>query len=142
MTHTLGAVIAGIILALAFWHFWMAMRQPGPPGAAVPSQDGRPVFVPTRQVTVAVGAVLCLLAGLVAATAGAIPSALPPVALRWLSYALALGLLARAIGDFRLVGFFKTVRGSRFATIDTVFYSPLCLAMAAGVAYVAATGVQ
>jgi hypothetical protein len=33
--------------------------------------------------------------------------------LSWLSLALALGLLARAIGEFRYVGFFKRVRGSR-----------------------------
>lgn len=35
--------------------------------------------------------------------------------------------LLRAIGDFRYVGFFKKVRNSRFAQLDTSFYSPLCL---------------
>jgi hypothetical protein len=57
--------------------------------------------------------------------------------LSWLSYALALGLAARAVGEFKYVGFFKRVRGSRFATLDTWIYSPLCLLLAAGVAYVA-----
>ena len=46
-------------------------------------------------------------------------------------------VLMRAIGDFRYVGFFKRVRGSRFARMDTTLYSPLCLALAAGVAAVA-----
>jgi len=82
--------------------------------------------------------VLLLFAGLVAATAGLVPLALPPVLLTWMSYALALGLLARAIGEFKYVGFFKRVRGSRFATLDTFVYSPLCLLLAAGVAAVAA----
>ena len=62
---------------------------------------------------------------------------LPRVVLAWLSYALALGLLARAIGEFKYVGFFKRVRGSRFAQLDSLLYSPLCLLLAAGVAAVA-----
>jgi hypothetical protein len=49
----------------------------------------------------------------------------------------ALGLFARAIGEFKYVGFFKRVRGSRFARRDTLLYSPLCLWLAAGVAFVA-----
>jgi hypothetical protein len=51
--------------------------------------------------------------------------------------ALALGLLARAIGEFRYVGFFKRVRGSRFARLDTLLYSPLRLLLAVGVAFIA-----
>jgi hypothetical protein len=54
-------------------------------------------------------------------------------ALRVLGYALALLFLARAIGDFRLVGFFKRLRGTRFASLDTRYYSPLCLGLALGV---------
>ena len=57
--------------------------------------------------------------------------------LAWLSYALAAGLLARAVGEFKYVGFFKRVRGSRFARLDTLLYSPLCLLLSAGVAAVA-----
>jgi len=32
----------------------------------------------------------------------------------------------RAIGDFRYVGFFKRIRDTRFARLDTLAYSPLC----------------
>ena len=35
----------------------------------------------------------------------------------------------RAVGDFRLVGFFKRPSDSRFARRDTRLYSPLCLAL-------------
>jgi lipopolysaccharide/colanic/teichoic acid biosynthesis glycosyltransferase len=48
-----------------------------------------------------------------------------------------LGLIARAVGEFKYVGFFKRVRDSKFATLDTFVYSPLCLLLAAGVALVA-----
>lgn len=35
--------------------------------------------------------------------------------------------LIRAIGEFRYVGFFKKIKGTTFATLDTKYYSPLCL---------------
>jgi hypothetical protein len=35
----------------------------------------------------------------------------------------------RSVGDFRLVGFFKRVRGTRFARYDSLLFSPLSLAL-------------
>ena len=78
-----------------------------------------------------------LFAMLVAATSGMLSIGLPSRVLSWLSYALALGLVARAVGEFKYVGFFKKVRGTRFARMDTILYSPLCLLLSAGVAAVA-----
>jgi hypothetical protein len=51
----------------------------------------------------------------------------------WLTAAV---FALRAIGDFRYVGFFKRIRDSRFARIDTLAYSPLrgCLALLIGIA--------
>ena len=40
----------------------------------------------------------------------------------------------RAVGDFRMVGFWKTVRDTPFARWDTRLFSPLCVAIAALVA--------
>lgn len=39
--------------------------------------------------------------------------------------------LIRTIGDFKYVGFFKKVKSSTFAELDTKFFSPLCLVIAA-----------
>ena len=72
-----------------------------------------------------------------AIAAGLLPSPVPSGLVRFAMYALATVFLLRAIGDFRLVGFSKRVRGSRFARLDTLVYSPLCLAIAAGVLVVA-----
>lgn len=124
-------------MAMALWHFYMALARWSREGGAVPSVGGKPLFVPSRKATFAVGVVLLLFAGLVAATAKMFPVGLPIAALSWLSYALALGLLARAVGEFKYVGFFKRVRDSRFATPDTWVYSPRCLLLAAGGAFVA-----
>ncbi|KYG72210.1 uncharacterized protein DUF3995 [Roseivirga ehrenbergii] len=38
--------------------------------------------------------------------------------------------LPRAIGDFRFVGFFKKIKSTPFAKMDTKLFSPLCLCMA------------
>jgi len=58
-------------------------------------------------------------------------------ALQWGISAVALVMFARAIGDSELVGFFKKVGGSRFARLDTLLYSPLCLVLGAGLLVVA-----
>lgn len=125
---------------LGLWHFYMALAGHSGESAAVPSQHGKPTFVPSRRSTIAVGIVLLAFAALVACTSGILTIGLPPRLLTVLSYALALGLLARAVGDFNYVGFFKRVRGTPFARMDTWLYSPLCLALSAGVATVAFVG--
>lgn len=138
MNSILAVVVCTVFIALGLWHFYMAFAGSSGASAAVPSLDGKPLFVPSTQATIAVGVVLMLFAVLVAATSGILSLGLPPIVLSWLSYALALGLFARAIGEFKYVGFFKKVRGSRFARMDTLFYSPLCLLLSAGVATIAA----
>ncbi len=137
MKLVLPLLVSFVFILLALWHFRMALLPSAGASGAVPSDSGRPLFVPSARATVAVGVVLLSFAGLVAATAGFVSVGLPVRVLCWLSFALALGLAARAVGEFRYVGFFKRVRGSRFATLDTLVYSPLCLLLAIGVALVA-----
>src|SRR5438477_11091542 len=137
MNTALAIMVCVIFLVLALWHFRMALAPAGGASGAVPSVDGKPLFVPSTRATVAVGVILASFAALVAVTAGLLPLAFPKVVSVWLSYRVALGLFARAIGEFKYVGFFKRVRGSRFAKLDTRVYSPLCLLLSVGVALVA-----
>jgi hypothetical protein len=137
MNAAVATVVCVVFIVLALWHFRMARAPAAGASGAVPSVEGKPLFVPSTMATVAVGIALLSFAVLVAATSGLLSVALPGVVLVWLSYGLALGLLGRAVGEFRYVGFFKRVRGSRFATLDTWVYSPLCLFLAIGVAFVA-----
>ena len=62
---------------------------------------------------------------------------LTPPTVRLLTFCLGAVFLARAIGDFRLVGFFKRVQGSRFARLDTLVYAPLCLILGIAALFVA-----
>ena len=51
--------------------------------------------------------------------------------------ARANAVLAHAVGDSRHVGFFKKVRDTRFARLDTRVYSPIALLLGAATAFVA-----
>lgn len=126
-----------VFVALAAWHVRMALGSSSARSGAVPSVSGEPLWVPSVQATLAVAVALLVFACLVAAMARFISVGIPQRTLAWLCYALALGLVARAIGEFKYLGFFKRVTGSKFARLDTLLYSPLCLLLAVGVTFVA-----
>lgn len=107
--------------------------------AAIPEVEGRPAFVPSRLGTLGVALALLVCAWLVAAASGVVRTSLPQQVLCWFMFGLALVFFVRAMGDFRLVGFFKTVTGTRFARLDSTVFSPLCLAMAIGIFVIGCT---
>jgi hypothetical protein len=137
MTTTIAILVSGVFVILALWHIRMAFGSLSGESVGVPSIDGKPLFVPSRASTLLVALFLLACAGLVAVTSGLVQLGVPARVPVWACCALALGLFARAVGEFRYVGFFKRVRGSRFARLDTMVYSPLCLVLAVGVAVVA-----
>jgi hypothetical protein len=134
-----GAAVIFILLALAGIHvYWVAGGKAGR-GAAIPSNAGRPVLKPSPFATALVAAVLCVMAAFVALHIGwlRVPFlAGDSVIVRGCAWLIAAVFALRAIGDFRYVGFFKAVRDSRFARLDTLAYSPLCacLALLTGIA--------
>ena len=133
----LGSSLIAIFVFLALVHVYWACGGRIAWVAAIPEVAGRAAFTPSKPMTFAVAFGLLLCAVLVGATAGIIPLPLPRIVLQWLSMGLALGLLLRAIGDFKLVGFFKRVRDTRFAKLDSYVYVPLCAMLAAAVFFVA-----
>jgi hypothetical protein len=139
MTGILAAAVCAVFLVLGSWHFYWALGGMQAKSGAIPEIGGKPAFRPSRAATVAVGLALYACALLVA-QCGALFS--PILSQSWgqgLCVALAGALTLRAIGDFRILGFFKKVRGSEFARRDTLVYSPLCLALALGVLFVGLT---
>jgi uncharacterized membrane protein YtjA (UPF0391 family) len=139
MNYVLPLGLSLIFLVLALIHVYWAFGGLEGSLSAVPSIDGKPTFRPTPLATMLVAAVLALIALLIASVSGFVALPMPHSLLTWGTYAVAAGLLMRAIGDFRLVGFFKRVKGSRFAELDTKYFSPLCLALSAGMLAVAYT---
>ena len=132
LTTIIAFPLIAVFLTLSLWHLYWLLGGCVGLDATIPEVDGKPVFQPSAVATFVVAVVLALCAVLLAATAGLVPLPVSHTVLAWLTRALAFILLLRAIGDFRLVGFFKQIRGTRFARLDTAVYSPLCLLLAIG----------
>ena len=122
----LALTIAIVFAFLAGVHFYWAAGGGGT-SAAIPEVDGVPAFKPSKGGTAAVGVVLLGTAAIVL------------LDVKLLLAGAAAVLILRAIGDFKLVGFFKRVRGSPFSRLDTLLYSPLCLALGTALAVLAAS---
>jgi len=137
MPDLIALVVVIAFVALSAIHVYWALGGGMGKAAAVPELNCRPAFVPSARSTLAVAVGLASCAVLVAASAGLVVSSSPAAWVTWLSFVLALVLVARAVGDFRLVGFFKRVRGTRFARLDSAVYAPLCLVLGLAVFYVA-----
>lgn len=138
MALTIGIATALLFFALAFAHVVLAVVDRARwLEVAVPHIGNRPAFVPSRPGTLAVAFALAACALLVLGQIGFLGAVAPVWMFRTGTAVLAVLLAARAIGDFRLVGFFKRVRGSTFARLDTWIYSPLCVALATACALVA-----
>lgn len=134
----IAVAIAAVLLLLSALHLFWAFGGRWGIGVAVPIVDGRPAFEPSAAASIVVAIGLACAALVALTRGGLIPSPLPDAAAQWMSIALAAIFFARAVGDFRLVGFFKRVRRTRFATWDTRLFSPLCLLLACGFLAVAA----
>jgi hypothetical protein len=140
MPRIVGWIAVGSLLAIGGLHVYWAAGGTWGATAAVPAREGKPLFRPGRAATVLVAILLFLGAALLAARLGVFGRPKPGWLLGAGAWTLAGVFLARAIGDFRWVGFFKRHTGTRFAALDSAFYSPLCLAIAAGCAVVALAG--
>ena len=95
--------------------------------SAVPEVNGRRVFTPTPAATFAVALALFVASVLVLGRGGVFSSFAPAALFKWPVLVMGVVFLARAVGEFKLVGLFKRVRGTSFARWDTWLFSPLCL---------------
>ena len=144
MTLVLAQWLVTVFAVIALVHVYWALGGQWAAVAAVPQVPVaglvptlRPAFKPSGWITLLVAAALLAIAALVCLRVGWGVPAVHHKALQWLISVIALLMFARAIGDSHLVGFFKDVKGSRFARLDTWVYSPLCAALGAGLLAVA-----
>ena len=134
MSHTIalsiGIPIAGIFVSLGLLHIYWALGRSSASAAVIPFHNGRPLFTPTLATTLLVALALLVCALLVLGSLGILRFGLPNWLLRIGVWGVAAAFLLRAIGDFRYLGLFKTVRNTSFARNDSWFYSPLCVVIA------------
>ncbi len=134
MTTAVGFVVAAVMAALAGLHVVWALGGVTGNSAVIPSRNGVPVMRPGRVSTIAVAVGLAIAAFVALAAAAVVPWPMPSIPASIGCFVLAALFAARAIGEFRFVGFFKRERGTEFAWWDTRVYSPLCFAISAGYA--------
>jgi len=129
-------VLCIVFLALAAMHVYWAIAGRAGLDGVVPTRDGKPFFQPGKTATLLVAAAL-LAAALVAVWRGAYLHLGPGWVPRAGIWVLVAVFALRAIGDFRYVGIFKRVRGTRFARNDTWLFAPLCMIISGLAAWLA-----
>jgi hypothetical protein len=146
-SRALGLLLAVVFAALCALHvFWAAGGRWGA-SVAIPrravaagARPGPSLFRPRSGGTLLVAVALAIAAATVLAQAGWLSL---PFSLAWIRRAtLALGalFLLRAVGDFRYVGLFKSIRDTGFARYDTFLFVPLCLLLGGGALWLGAAG--
>ncbi len=128
----LSAVLGLLLYSLAVLHAYWAVGGSWGGRQAVPTIGDRPVFEPSP--------LACSVVSLLLFVTGSLPFAVTLLDSRggaheWAHRALlAVGIVfvARSIGEGRFVGFFKREKDIEFARLDSLFYSPLCLALGCG----------
>ncbi|MCB1323489.1 MAG: DUF3995 domain-containing protein [Leptospiraceae bacterium] len=116
---------------IAFMHvYWAAGGRRGLTAVIPAGPDGRPVFQPGILITLLValvfviGAVSC---ALLLAYPGLRSIKLSFITPAIILYATSAVFFMRAVGNFKNVGFGKRLRGTRFARMDDLLFSPLCV---------------
>lgn len=134
MITFLALILISIFISIAAIHFYWAFGGSKWTNLVIPTRSDSPkipLFKPRiiETLTVTIGFV---------AFAWIIGMKVQLVPLVWLSqtyasyavFGIALIFLIRAIGEFRYVGFFKSIKNTPFGQMDTLYYSPLCLFIA------------
>lgn len=125
-----GGFAACILFLLSTIHFyWLLGGSQGLSGV-VPEMEGKKLFVPGKSATLLVAVLLLFAALTVLGRVGLWGSSLPQWIFLWGTHLIASAFLLRVIGDFRYVGLFKKMRGTRFAYWDTRLFVPLCALIA------------
>ncbi|MFH1010066.1 MAG: DUF3995 domain-containing protein [bacterium] len=127
-----GAAVVILILLGILHVYWAAGGNAGK-AAAIPTSAGLPVLNPSALGTALVALGLFAMATLPAVRVGLLEAPEVVVAnklVRGGAWLTAVVFAIRAVGDFRYAGFFKRVRDTRFAHLDTWIYSPFCAGMA------------
>lgn len=137
ITGVLGVAAAAVFAALSLLHVYWALGGRSGTVAVIPTVEGRATLSPSAFATWVVAFLLALSAFLLV---GAVAGLEPTWVFRLGCAGLGVVMLARAIGDFRIVGFFKRVRDTEFARNDTRFFAPLCLGLSIAAGLVAVFG--
>ncbi len=127
------AVLTGILLFLIFLflsglHFYWGLGGKWGVNASIPTKENNEnVLNPKLFDCFAVAFGLLGFGIFVLIKSGFILYKMPVWLTHYGLWAISFLFILRAIGEFKYVGFFKKIRTTLFAQMDTKYYSPLCL---------------
>lgn len=129
MQMVLAYMVGAVLFLVGCVHLYWLFGGRGGFAIAVPTRNDtkQPFFRPRRFEIAAVTLIFWAAAVLLLMYAEIIPAIGPSWLPMFTGWSLAVVFLLRAIGEFRALGFFKSIRNTPFARMDTLIYSPLCL---------------
>ena len=130
MTKISGIFLAAIFAVLSLFHIYWAAGGKFGKEASMPTVGGKRSFDPSPAGTILVAVALLIAMFIIIGQLGMLGDVIPRWIFRWGAWFICIIFFLRAVGEFKLVGFFKQVRDTEFAYWDTRLYSPLCLAIA------------
>lgn len=131
MKSILSTFLIVIFLALAMVHFYWASGGQWAFDQALPTtEQGVRILNPGIADSVVVGLALLLFSICYLLPDNWLRLSIPYKIQRVGLWMIPIIFTLRAIGDFNYVGFFKQIRTTEFARLDTFIYSPLCLSIA------------
>jgi len=89
--------------------------------------NGNCVLNPTKIDSAIVGIGLLMFALIFLVKSSVLLLQLPMFVMNYALWLIIAIFFLRAMGDFKFVGFFKKIKTTEFAKMDTKFYTPLCL---------------
>ena len=120
-----------IFFALSVLHFYWAFGGELWLNEVLPTNtNGTNRLNPSMTAALIVAFGLMFLALITAANQGLFDEYLKRTYFRYCALIISIIFCLRAIGEFKFVGFFKTINATKFAVNDTQIFSPLCLFIA------------
>ncbi len=120
--------LATILLILSLLHgYWATGGRWGFEAALPTNEKGEKIINPGKVDCSIVCTGLLLFSAYYSIRLLDLQQLLPVWLYQFLGYAIPLFFMARAIGDFKYIGFFKNIIDTPFAKRDSALYSPLCL---------------
>ncbi|TGK20781.1 DUF3995 domain-containing protein [Leptospira fluminis] len=129
MQDWITSILVAIFVFLGSMHFYWSFGGNWGSDSAIPQLEleGRPAFLPGVFSTFIIGLAFWFTAAWVLGFSQIYPSPIGHRAHRIGLILVGAVFVLRSIGEFRYVGFFKKVKGTKFAYWDSRIYSPLCL---------------
>ena len=115
-----------LFFILGIIHFYWAIGGEWGLKNVIPTKNENLEFRPSSFATLMVGVISAILAGFYMNQTDIVLFKLPKWtnSILWITPSI---FLIRAIGEFKYVGFFKSIKSTLFAKWDSKLYSPLCL---------------